>query len=174
MKRRLDPKLLQAHAQRGVRRLPTALSRYRSGARSQAKPLDRFPDGRYCLCFYLPCGDDFCELRVIDLYRGLLPWLAHNLVDRPQPWIDLVALIDELVVREDDWFDAAAPWPLVELRAAVGEAADVLAEQPNPYPPGELAAADYEALGHRFADLRRQLDAHAACCPEVHVNVHWW
>ncbi|MCY0991954.1 hypothetical protein OV203_32755 [Nannocystis sp. ILAH1] len=174
MKRRIDPSQLRAHAQRGAPRVPDALARYRSSLRRGEAGDDPFPRGRYCLDFELPRASDFCEMRVRDLYHALIPWLAHDLVERPQPWIDLIALVDELVEREDDWYAWSAPWPLADLRLVVDEVAGLLAEQPNPCARQWLGDIDYEHLGPKFAGLRQDLAAHAAEITEVLVNVHWW
>ncbi|MDC0668339.1 hypothetical protein [Nannocystis radixulma] len=173
MKRRLEPKQLQAHTQRGTRRVPAALARYRASLRRQPDD-DPFPHGRYCLGFDLPAPSDCCELRVRDLYRGLLPWLAYDLVERPQAWIDLVALIDELVDREDDWYAWSAPWPLSDLRVVIDEAAGLLVGQPNPFAREAFSDLDYEDLARRFVGLQRDLAANAGKCTDVLVNVHWW
>ncbi|WAS90444.1 hypothetical protein [Nannocystis punicea] len=174
MKQRLDPRQLQAHAQRGTPRVPEPLARYRSSLGRRDGGDDPFPRGRYCLDFELPRASDACEMRVRDFYQALLPWLAHDLVERPQPWIDVVALIDELVTREDDWYAWSAPWPLAELRLVVDEVAALLAAQPNPCAQQWLGDIDYEHLGRRFAGLQQDLAAHASDCTDVLINVHWW
>ncbi|MDC0723410.1 hypothetical protein [Nannocystis bainbridge] len=174
MKKRIDPRQLQAHAQRGSPRMPEPVAAYRRSSRRGDGGDDPFPHGRYCLGFELPRASDACEMRVRDLYRALVPWLAHELVERPQPWIDLLALVDELVRREDDWYAWAAPWPLADLRRVVDDVAVLMTEQPGPWARHRLGDIDEPHLARKFTDLQRDLAAHASDVSEVLVNVHWW
>ncbi len=180
MKRRLEPRELEALAARGRPREPDALARYRRGEPGVASGLGSFPHGRFCLVVDLACPRE-PDTRVLDtrvgrFYRGLLPWLLVGQVEGPtaQRWIDLVDLIDELVEREHSLFDAAAPWPLAELTAVVAEVAQILAREPNPFAPADWDAGDHAGLRDEFAGHAASLAAHRECCHEARINVHWW
>jgi hypothetical protein len=160
---------LAAHLQRGTPREPDGLRRLRRGEPGDASPSGSLPHGRYCLGFAVDCTRELSgrdETRVVDFYDATLPLLlAHRVArDSRQRWIDLIALLDELMDREGDLHASAAPWPLAEVIAVCGEAADLHASEPDGDP-------DHHAL---FTALHAALADHAACCEDVWINVHWW
>lgn len=160
---------LEAHLRRGTLREPDGLRRFRRGEPGDGSSSGSLPRGRYCLGFAVDCTRELSgrdETRVVDFYAATLPLLlAHRVArDARQRWIDLIALLDELMDREGELYASAAPWPLAEAIAVCGEAAELLARDPGGDP-------DHHAL---FTALHATLAGHADCCKDVWINVHWW
>jgi hypothetical protein len=119
---------------------------------------------------------DFVEVKVYNLYRGVLPWLGYGFGEAAAAAraIDFVDLVDELMGNEYQWYSSGAPWPLREVLSVFADLVTTwhIESQRDLMVAWDLPTQDF--LTWEFGEAVRALEAHEHCCAQIRVNVHWW